>query len=564
MIGNKAVLPCDYRNHPINFHAQIFTFMKLLRLGVTAGILTVCTLNLYAQNSSTVFEVNNVRAEMQSDGQLFTDGQTGKFIPLEPGLAEKTLLQSAGLWIVGKNAAGDFFGAVQTSTQNDFLPGVLPELPPFKLVEGVWEVSCSDIRQHQEDFADNGILDNPNKAVMGWPGAGNPFFSTYNPNQVLPFSDQALAGYYDQGSSFGTYDPDKGDVPALEIRGCPLPPSTADKMAWFALNDQKVNPPSGLKPMGVEVQTQVFAYTSSDQLANKTIFVRYKMINRDTVTLEDGYVGVFADFAVGNPGDDYAGCDPDKQMLFAYNGDDDDENGFGASIPAVGLKVMRGPIEDDGNDFNYLKLSHFMVLDNVDNLQPEEFHRILSGRYPNGSPAPNDGVMFAGNPNDPNANSELAFGNMPGKRVGVASFGPFTLLPGAVNEVIVAYSYAHLPGNTPAENVQLLLENAAGPQSMFDDCFLTTSNECSFSSPVLEPAQQAFRVFPNPGSTSISIETDGLPFSSIAVLNLLGQVVKREDFGIPSSNATLQVEDLQDGVYLLRIGAQTKPVVIQR
>ena len=80
----------------------------------------------------------------------------------------------------------------------------------------------------------------------------------------------------------------------------------------------------------MEVQTQVFAYSASDQMADKTIFVRYKMINRSQEILVNTYVGVLADFAVGNPEDDFAGCDPDKRMLFAYNGDAVDEGGFGS------------------------------------------------------------------------------------------------------------------------------------------------------------------------------------------------------------------------------------------
>ena len=109
--------------------------MKLLIPFLISGILINCTLSTFAQQTSTVFEVNQVRATMLSNGQLFTNGQTGQFIPVEPGLAEKSLLQGAGLWVVGKTASGNLMGAVQTGAQSpiEYLASYIPStiMTPF-------------------------------------------------------------------------------------------------------------------------------------------------------------------------------------------------------------------------------------------------------------------------------------------------------------------------------------------------------------------------------------------------------------------------------------------------
>lgn len=538
--------------------------MKLLRLCLASGLLMAGVFSVSAQQPSTIMDANNVRVEILQNGQLFTDGLAGKFIPLEPGLAEQTLLGSSGLWIVGRNPLGQFSGTVQTSLQTDLSPGLLLGNTASDSVTGIWSVNCSDIRAHSDDYADNGVLDEVHPAVFAWPSHGNALFPTYNSGMVLPQSEQNIAGYAEAGPTYGTFEAQEGDAPAIEIRGCALVPSTADQMVWHAVNDKGVAHPSGLVPQGFDVQTAVFAFATEEQSANKTIFVRHKIINRGLTTLADAHFGVFADFSVGNPSDDYAGSDPTQQLLFAYNGDNQDENGFGAEIPAVGMRLLRGPLDVDslGEAF-YPPVAKYMIVNEVENMQTPGYYRILHGLFANGAPAPNNGMMYAGNPNEPGSNSEIAAGSVPGKRYGVISYGPITLLPGAVNEIIIAYSYAYAPGNTPAQNAQLLIENAAGSKALFDDCFLHSGNACSFTSPVSEPARQLFRIYPNPGHSVMNIETEGLRFNEIRVSNVLGQMVKTLQLEESGTNATLPVEDLPNGVYQVHIGAQTQMIVVQ-
>ena len=544
-----------------------FLFMKRVQLQLLPLCLMVCVFALHAQSpvpASFNFEVNNVKSVSLTNGSLFTDGSSGQFIPVEPGLAELSLLRSAGLWIAGKTPSGQYIGTVQTSTQTDLIPG-LPSLDdPFKLND-YWELTCEDVKQQVDDYRDNGVIDNPNAKVFGWPGLGNAYFSDYNPTQSLPLTENALCGYTDLGPTFGIYNPEEGDQPSIEIRGCPLAPTAPDKLGWFVFNDLQASHSSALLPIGLEFQTQIFGYASSANAANKTIYVRYKIINRATAPIQDCYFGAFADFSVGNPGDDFAGCDLEKYMLFAYNGDAVDEGGFGANAPAVGLDILRGAWGESNGDLIYLPLSKVMILNNVDNLQPEGFHRILSGKFPDGTPALNDGVMFEGNPNDPASNAEINSGSVPGKRLGVASFGPMNLEPGAVQEFMVAYSYAYTPGFTPAQNVQTLLDNSGDVQNLFDGCFLNSNNACTSLIPTQEPANNhTLRIFPNPATSSLTVENETERFQSVEFFNVLGQMVHQVSLESAVNTATIPLENVQAGVYQLRVGGQTQTVVVQR
>ena len=79
------------------------------------------------------------------------------------------------------------------------------------------------------------------------------------------------------------------------------------------------------------------------------------MINRGTQTLHGTQLGMFADFDLGNPNDDYIGSDVARGMMYVLNGDNDDETGstvgYGVQPPAFGIVMLQGPYQDyDGID----------------------------------------------------------------------------------------------------------------------------------------------------------------------------------------------------------------------
>ena len=64
--------------------------------------------------------------------------------------------------------------------------------------------------------------------------------------------------------------------------------------------------------------------------------------------IDSCYMGLFLDFEIGCPDDDYVGVIPESNMVFAYNSDEMDEdcdgyNGYGEYPPITAVKLIRGP-----------------------------------------------------------------------------------------------------------------------------------------------------------------------------------------------------------------------------
>lgn len=532
------------------------------RLLIFMGIIVSLSSVLTAQSVSKVIQRNDVKALVQSNGIMFNDGQQGQFIPIQPGLAEKTLLKGSGLWLAGIDASGNLRGIVTANDQTDCIPGLLTDDGGVytPALNNIWPVTCVDINQHLADFNDNGVLDNPNPNILRFPARGNPYFKTFNSGIDLPFTEHGMGGFFDRDDD-AFYSPNHGDYPSIEVRGCALD-RYPDEQNWLVYNSFTAHP-SGLGPVALEVQAQILAYSSmSASPLNNTLIVLYKIINRTDTDLNSCYLGLFADFDIGNPGDDFIGSIPSKNIMYAYNGDLNDEGGFGQNIPVMAVDMLSGPLDTLGYE---LQLSHIMAIENADNLQASEYYNLLSGRFADGSPAPNNGVMYASNPNDPNGNSEQALGNTPGQRVGLASYGPFTLQSSSVNEILVAYYYVYEPGKTPVEMVQQLYSNDNTIQDLYDSCFMDTDPTCNASvSTQNHLSDKSLLVYPNPTTSRVVIESEGQSFSHLELCDLLGRQLKVINLESPVQEYVLPTDGLATGVYLLRVENVTRKIVVQR
>lgn len=526
-----------------------------MRLIITLSLLLAARLAFFQAPASATLTTNRVKAVVNANGALFTDLQKGQFVaPFIPGQPEIGLLRGAGLWLTGLDPAGNLKGAVQlfnTNEKSDFSPGILDGdgLPASVNLTGIFRVTRAEIQAHLADLADNGVIDNPQPGVLGWPARGNPFFEQYHPGQSLSFTLQGLAGFYDADAD-GAYNPMYGDYPAIELLGCPFN-RIPTEMLWFAFNDAGAHTESGMKPVQMEIQCQIFAYdcTEESPLRN-TVFVRYKLINRSTEPIEDMHLGLFNAFEIGHPGDDFFGSDPAAALIFGYNGDNLDEGAYGSDIPAMGVKIFRGPLNAFGQN---VPLAHIMPVDPATISGPVAYYNLLHGLFIDGAPAPNNGIFYPGNPNDPGAGSEVKAGNTPGTRQVLTSYGPFTLLPGAVNELIAGYFYAAEPGQTPVQNVQTLYAHAKDLQDIFDSCFGPASCTGVVKTAELPANSTGLRIFPNPACNAITIEAPSACLQRIYLIDATGRRVKNQFWSNPHQNTTLPVEHLPSGMYWVEI-----------
>lgn len=256
------------------------------------------------------FSINDTKITINTNGALFWDGQDGQFIsPFEEGEPENTTMRTAGLWMAGTDASGNLKGGIQLYNEDDktdFQPGVVDPLTgeATNLLTSVYTVSRADIDAHLADLNDNGIIDNPNPNVFGWPARGNAFFSDYHDGEVLPNTQQGLAPFWDNDTD-GLYNPSAGDFPILGIRGCVETPFYADEMAWFVYNDVLDHTESATASLGMEIQVLVFGFACENVPFKNSIFTYHKLINRSTEDISDLSIGVFTDFEIGNGSDDF-------------------------------------------------------------------------------------------------------------------------------------------------------------------------------------------------------------------------------------------------------------------
>lgn len=484
--------------------------------------------------AQTDMSINNVRARLMTGGDVWWDLQDGKYIvpKVEPGSGalEVSSIFAGAVWLGGFDPVGNLKVAAQTyrsQTRNDYWPGPLDEEGQTERAECIkWDrffkVLGSNITAHIRAFneaEESGAAYDPDVIpldVLGWPSSGNPYFRDIH-GFDLPETTQGLAGYYDADGN-GIYDPTGGDYPIIEIRGCPDPQYPDEMIFWIYNDNGGVHTRSNGFPIQMEVQVQSFAYATNDEINDMT-FQRYKLINRATQDITETYFAMWVDPDLGCYADDYIGCDTLRSMMVVYNEDAvDGLSGcdcagvptYCTNVPILGVDYFRGPIDPDDTIKVFdpitedsvwvaqeIGMSSFVYHNNpgIGNPPPPttdpntatEFYRYLSGFWRDGTPITfgSDGYnvgsedvikyTFPSNPvsSNPNAWSMCSASLDFGDRRTIQASGPFTLEPGAVNELIIGVVW--LPSQKyPCPDFGPLQFADDLAQDLFNNCFELT------------------------------------------------------------------------------------------
>ena len=330
-------------------------------------------------SSSTDLDVNNVRARINTGGDMWWDlqGSPEYFIP---GNTTKTSMFSAALWIGGLDVNGQLKLAAQRYRQvgNDFWTGPLSKDGAASVDAEVCDFYDRHFvltRAEVEEFI---AACNSNG---GTPPAGYDVpecIKNYpaHPEFTDRFQSFYLAPFMDVDGDL-KYDYEKGDYPYFDFDNvlCPVnypcgyvAPKTmegngiladqvlkGDKTLWWVFNDKgNIHTETGGQAVGMEIRAQAFGFSTNDEINNMT-FYSYEIINRSTYRLTETYFSQWVDTDLGDATDDYVGCDVLRGLGYCYNGDDIDGSGrpqdYGAQPPAVGVDFFQGPYMDaDGID----------------------------------------------------------------------------------------------------------------------------------------------------------------------------------------------------------------------
>ncbi len=580
-------------------------------------IMSQCT----GANGSRELWVNNVRTIIFTAGDMWWDlfGSSLAYyiIPAQKDRSKAPSSLFAGsVWIGGYDAGGQLRVAAMTYRQSgyDYWPGPL-DITNASVTDEVcqkYDKIFAISRSEVENYIFNPGSPLPYNMQI-WPGNGDP---TYNQDQYLaPFEDVDGDGFY---------DPTKGDYPAFDLYNKAEKDNCGnckarlfgDYVLWWVFNDKgNAHTETQGLPIGLEIRAQAFAFQTSDEINNMT-FYGYQIINRSTFELKNTYFTVWTDADLGNYLDDYVGCDVARGLGYIYNADSYDETtggtpGYGDYPPACGADFFKGPLADpnDGIDNNFngiidepcetIGMTNFTYYNNNIGAFPPQttnpeiaahYYGYMIGKWKDGSPFTFGGNAYGGatplnttNPEgrvlvytgDPYAGTgwtEFSAGNTAGDRRFLQTAGPFTLKPGAVNNLIVGIPWAQTPiKNQQLYSIPLLKAADDKAQALFDNCFKILNGPDAPDLTIQELDQELIiylnnpptsnnyaeryeetdvTILPVPGSTIAALANPDRKyrFQGYKVYQLRDETVTQTDLGDQTKAKLIFQCDIKDGV----------------
>jgi len=312
-----------------------------------------------------------------------------------------------------------------------------------------------------------------------------------------------------QGALYTDLDHNGAYDPTIDIPGVPL----SDQTMWYVANDldaSRVLTLCGSTPIGLEMQRTIWAFNRGGALGD-AIFSSTRLINKSGVELDSMFVGQWSDPDLGNPGDDYVGCDTVLSLEYDYNATPIDSyfQTYGLVPPAVGYHFFQGPmVPGAATDTAIFELKYrpgfknlpmtafnFFINSNAIYSDPEggnvssnngtiQWYHLLNGlvgnsgdQYINPTTGQPTKFIFSG---DPVTSTGWIDGALaPADRRIAMSSGPFTMMPGDTQEVVVACLAAR--GTDYLSSITALKANVRIAQQVYKDLFSELPPEISCS-----------------------------------------------------------------------------------
>jgi hypothetical protein len=522
---------------------------------------------------------NNIAALFLNGGDLFWDFNRGQFVPNPTGgNDDPSSLFAAALWLGAHNAEPPYQPKVaaqmyRQSGRHDYWPGPLSR-DGFSSAEvcaawdWIFKVSGSDVAAFlASPPLEPAVALAEFPGIMGWPAVGNPFFETVN-GFPLPVNAETLAPFYDAGGD-GQYNPLDGDYPAIDAPGQPgIVPA---EILWTVFNDVGIGQPhqiSEAEPLYVEVQLTAWAFDCPDDpVLQNTVFTRHMIINRGATPLDSLFAGLWVDPDLGCPYDDHIGSKPSLHTFFSYNNDAVDgmpgnicgtSETFDGDVPTQSVTLLSASLDR----FIYYNSAAYgtPIPATIDPETPQQFYRLLNGRWLDGSPIEAGGTgydpagtspvdhVFSGDPADPAGWSQCTFDLGVGERMVVGSHHVGTLLPKQAFDLVAAWTHHPQPGYTPCQLGNMFAEI----ESLHDHYGQGFAAVCSPLSAAPEVVRDAFALLPNPAGDAVTVQYGAHHMRELRLFNAEGRLVRVER-ALPAGETRLELNGLPAGVYLVQL-----------
>jgi hypothetical protein len=129
----------------------------------------------------------------------------------------------------------------------------------------------------------------------------------------------------------------------------------ADQVLWYVVNDFDQTSTLNLYgsyPIGLEIQTTLWAYNTPGAPLSNAMFKKTKIVNKSGSQIHDMYLCQWSDPDIGDYTNDLCGVDTILQMAYAYNGSciDYELNALNLAPTAAGYVLLQGPIVPSAGD----------------------------------------------------------------------------------------------------------------------------------------------------------------------------------------------------------------------
>ena len=509
-------------------------------------------------------DVNNALANLGHSNAIWEGDYQ---IPSSP--IPVSSLFTGSLWLGGVDPAGNLKVAANTYgytvANSDFFPGPLNSSDGTVSFETCtnfdrhWTITHLELLDFLADIVD-GSIDNEHPAIYSWPGKNNPHSEEFNGFE-LP--DEALAPFVDSNAD-GIYNPDDEDFPLFK----------GDKAIWWVFNDAgNIHSSTQGDPIEAEVQIMAYAFNRPDDEAiHNTTFYDFKVINKDIEQIDSLSAALFLDTDLGCYTDDYVGCIPEENLVFAYNADAVDGNNLNCTCPAgintycqeiplFGAKLIKGPNKEVGGE--EVGITSFLGYYNTSVNNPptpgdpgnaQQYYSMMTGSWPDGTPITEGEtgyggdiptpIMFPDNPSDTSGWSMCQESLEEGDMRMVVSSGGILLNPGEA--IDFTYALIWVPGvEHPCPDITPLIEAGQAAEELFNE---VTSIEQAFL------PEGSVQLFPNPmsKSTNLVVNHPGQLIKDVQLFDAMGRMVQQYT-EVQAQSLQIDGDKLQRGIYFYRL-----------
>lgn len=534
---------------------------------------------LFSQNSNFL-DINQVKTMMSPDGFMHWDPSTQNAqYEVPKGLGRHSVYVS-GVWLGGLDSVNNLYMSAQEYYGYDFWPGPLDstngtiDAATSLKYNKIWNIRRYKIEEFKYYFA-LGMVQNgqyiPDSSIITWPAHGTGNYSS----NLAPFIDV---------NGNGVYDP---------ITGGDYPDMKGDQMLYWILNDNlAAHTGSGGNPLKIEIHVSAYAFTcpqlpDSLQVLNYTTLYNFKIINRGEKNYHDTYITYWQDLDLGNWQDNFLGCYPERNYIYAYNADslDDLPLGYGDHPPILSTIVLNGPNAEPNDNIDnnnngtidesgeknllsgYLSFNGGCCFPSGSATSPVEHYYYMTGRWQDGTPMTYGGNGYGGTiptrhlypdfPYDTSGWSAYTEGNLPSDTKVHISSGPFSFASKDTVDFDFAIVWSRdtsLPWLSQASFNKNLKDNEKIQQWFATDSFPSCLS-INISAGEINSQENSLNVFPNPSSDIINIRYKPKTNHSIVeIIDITGRKVmfyKNRIFGWHEKQ--INISTLPQGLYLLKV-----------